>query len=109
LQRRDTRAADFAEIQRLVDQERVIGVLVGLPLQGSGSAGQQARWTLRYAGRLAGVISVPVAFWDETLSSHDAEELMRHHARAQRDAIAAALILQDFLEARGLRRGSGDR
>jgi putative Holliday junction resolvase len=109
LRRHDTRAEDFAEIQRLVERERVAGVLVGLPLQGTETEGRQARWVLRYAGRLAGALSVPVAFWDETLSSHDADELMRQRARKSHDAIAAALILQDFLEARGFQRQSGGK
>jgi putative Holliday junction resolvase len=102
LRRHETRAADFIELQALVDREQAKGVLVGLPLQGSGSAGEQARWVLRYAGRLAGALSVPVAFWDESLSSHDAAALIRSRSREPFDDVAAALILQDFLEARRL-------
>jgi len=98
--RHDTRAADFAEMQALVNRERVMGVLVGLPVQESGQAEGQARWVLRYGRRLAGTLTVPVAFWDESLSSHDAAVLVRSRGRESLDAVAAALILQDFLEAR---------
>ena len=108
LRRHDTRAADFAELQALVNREQAKGVLVGLPLQGQVKAGAQARWVLRYAGRLAGVLSVPVAFWDESLSSHDAAALVRTRAGEPLDAAAAALILQDFLEARRAQLPSGD-
>ncbi len=63
--------------------------------------GSQARWTRRYAGRLAGSLDVPVAFWDETLSSVDAAALLAEsRGRTGIDAAAAALILADYLEAR---------
>jgi putative Holliday junction resolvase len=106
LRRHDTRSADFIEVQLLVDQERVGGVLVGLPVQSQGPGSGQERWVLRYARRLAGALSVPVAFWDETLSSQDAATLVHHRSRQPLDAAAAALILQDFLESRRLQSGS---
>lgn len=109
LRRHETRAADFAEVQALVTRERVMGVLVGLPVQGQGQASKQQRWVLRYAKRLAGALSVPVAFWDETLSSQDAAALVRHRRRQPLDAAAAALVLQDFLEARQFRPRLGDK
>ncbi|MCU0509421.1 MAG: Holliday junction resolvase RuvX [Anaerolineae bacterium] len=97
LRRQPTRAADFAAIRELVRAERAVGALVGMP----GSEGEQARWTRRYAGRLAGALDVPVAFWDETLTSVDAAELLRESGgRTGVDAVAAALILNDYLQAR---------
>ena len=97
LQRKPTRAEDFAAIASLVRRERAVGALVGMP----GADNEQARWTRRYAGRLAGALDVPVAFWDETLSSVDAAELLREGSgRTGIDAAAAALILNDFLDAR---------
>jgi putative pre-16S rRNA nuclease len=108
LRRHDTRADDFAELQALVDRERARGVLVGLPVQGQGGRGEQARWVMRYAGRMAGFLSVPVAFWDESLSTHDASELVTSRAGKPLDAAAAALFLQDFLEARRLQQTAGD-
>ena len=54
----------------------------------------------RYAGRLAGALTVPVALWDESYSSADADRLVRESGgRTPRDAAAAAVILQEFLEA----------
>jgi putative Holliday junction resolvase len=106
VRRRATREQDFAEIARLVVRERAAGVLVGLPaagglLAGPGGEGSQARWTRRYAGRLAARLPVPLAFWDESLSSVDAEALLAEGSgRTGIDAAAAALILADFLEAR---------
>jgi putative pre-16S rRNA nuclease len=108
LQRHDTRAEDFAELQALVKRERVTGVLIGLPVQESGLAGEQARWVLRYGRRLAGTLSVPVAFWDESCSSHDAAAMVRSRRREPLDAVAAALILLDFLETRRALPSSGE-
>ncbi len=106
LRRQPTRAADFAAIAELVQRERAVGVLVGMPaadasLPGPEGQGTQARWTQRYAGRLAGALDVPVAFWDETLTSVDAAELLREGSgRTGIDAAAAALILNGYLDAR---------
>jgi putative pre-16S rRNA nuclease len=103
LRRHATRAEDYAEIAALVVREKVVGVVVGLPLAGLGEEGSQARWARRYAGRLAGALSVPVAFWDESYSSAEADRLVGEGGgRTSRDAAAAAVILQEFLEARRL-------
>ena len=70
LRRHATRVADFAEIAALVQRERAVGVLMGLPVNvpsGSGEGadeGTQARWARRYGGRLARALPVPAAFWD---------------------------------------------
>ena len=61
LRRHATRAEDYAEIAALVAREKVVGVVVGLPLASQGEEGSQARWVRRYAGRLAGALPVPVA------------------------------------------------
>jgi putative Holliday junction resolvase len=103
LARAATRAADFAAIQRIVTDQKVAGVLAGMPAADSGAEeeGRQARWTRRYGGRLAGYLSVPLAYWDETLSSADASALLTQiQSSAGIDAVAAALILGDFLQAR---------
>jgi putative holliday junction resolvase len=120
VRRHATRAEDFAAVADLIRREHAVGVLVGMPsadpapdalpqpsaseVDGEGtpaSIGGQARWTRRYAGRMAGALDVPVAFWDETLTSVDAAGLLREAGgRTGIDAAAAALILGDFLEAR---------
>lgn len=99
LRRHPTRAQDYAEIAALVEREHAAGVLVGLPVNDAG--GGQARWVRRYAGRLAAVLPVPVAFWDETLSTADARALLAESAsRTAVDAVAAAVLLNEFLRAR---------
>jgi putative Holliday junction resolvase len=103
LKRHATRADDYTEIAALIAREKAVGVLVGLPLASDtpGEEGSQARWVRRYAGRLAGTLPVPVAFWDESYSSAEADRLIGEaDGRTPRDAAAAAIILQEFLEAR---------
>ncbi len=104
VRRHATRAQDYAEIAALVARERAVGVLVGLPVDDAG--GQQARWVRRYAGRMAAVLPVPVAFWDETLSTADARALLAEGTgRTPVDAVAAAVLLDEFLRARAGRSG----
>ena len=112
LPRRPTRAEDFRIVSALVVREGAVGVLVGLPLESDtrpsprlpvSPSSRQARWARRYAGRLAGALptGVPLAFWDETLSTQDAEALLAEtRGSTPPDAVAAAVILQDFLEAK---------
>ena len=101
LARARTREADFAAIARIVAAEKVAGVLVGRPDSGGEERGAMARWATRYGGRLAGHLPVPVAFWDETLTSSDAASLLAETgSRRSIDAAAAALLLQDFLDRR---------
>lgn len=99
VRRHATRGEDFAALAELVRRERVVGVLVGLPVHDAD--GRQARWVRRYAGRLAGALAVPLAFWDESLSSVDAGRLLAEAGgRAALDAAAAAVILESFLASR---------
>lgn len=103
VRRKRSRAEEFKLLADLVAREGAVGVLVGLPLNGQGELVGQTRWVWRYARRLAGQLVVPVAFWDESLSTYDADRLVGERKRVSVDAAAAALILQDFLEARRIR------
>lgn len=125
LRRHATRSADFAEIAALVQRERAVGVLMGLPVNAPGKTaagvdaaedgpapadeGAQARWARRYGGRLARALPVPAAFWDETFSTAEAVRLAAESGtrgaagRKDIDALAAVVILGDFLEARRAR------
>ena len=105
---RSSRAEDFAAITALVAEHDVELVVVGQPLSLNGSEGPQARRISRYAERLADQLTVPIVFWDERYTTMAAEEIMlqnrskgkRRRARAEGgvDAIAAAVILQSYLD-----------
>ncbi len=102
---RRSREEDFAAIAELVREHRVGLVVVGHPRSMNGTIGPQARRVSRYAEALAKTLPVPLILWDERLSTSTAEQLMietGHSARQRRkriDAVAAAVILQDYLDA----------
>jgi putative Holliday junction resolvase len=80
-------------------------VVIGLPRRLSGEANQQTALVQSLVHRLAGLIPVPVVVQDERLSSHEAEQLLSRSEKDWRkrkpllDAAAAAVILQDYLDA----------
>lgn len=99
-----SRDEDFQRLARLADERSVVGLVVGHPLNADGSAGPQARRTARYGHRLANALALPVVLWDEYGSSQEAArrlaEAGRHAKGTPLDAEAAAIILQDYLDAR---------
>ncbi|MCC7355566.1 MAG: Holliday junction resolvase RuvX [Anaerolineae bacterium] len=101
---RASRREDFATVARLAGERRAVAVIVGHPLNMNGSEGLQARRVARYAQALAEHLVVPVLLWDERLSTDVALERRqiagRSPSRASVDAEAAAIILQDYLDAR---------
>jgi putative Holliday junction resolvase len=99
-------------IGQIVASEDVGAVVLGLPLNMDGSEGPQARQVLAFAEELAEHVRVPIRLQDERLSSFAAERklqetgLSRGKRRKRVDALAAAEILQAFLE--GKHPGSAD-
>ena len=102
--KRSSRAADYAKYQNIIAQENITLLVVGLPVMLDGKEGSKAKWTRDYAGELAEQIDIPLVFFDEALSTVEAEASMRARnirgkkARAQVDAVAAAFILQNYLD-----------
>ena len=108
--RRGRFAADAQAIARLIDMERIVGLVLGLPLNMDGSEGPRAQSTRSFALNLlrtldeAGLLR-PLAFVDERLSSVAAEDemaaagLSRTRQKIHIDAAAAAEILRRALVA----------
>ena len=103
---RSSRQDDFAAVAQLVKEYEVERVVVGYPRSLDGTVGGQAEKVERYAEGLAEALDVPVLLWDERFSTVSAERLMREaglRGKKQRervDAVAAAVILQDYLDSR---------
>ena len=101
---RSSRQEDFAAVARLTEEYEAEKVVVGYPRSLDGMAGAQARRVERYAADLAKALTVPVVLWDERFSTVSAERLMRQAGlrgdkrRERVDAVAAAVILQDYLD-----------
>jgi putative Holliday junction resolvase len=86
----------LAELARLVREEDVERVVVGLPLTMRGTRGEQAAETERFADELRSVVDVPVEFFDERFTTDLAQRTPG--AAAAVDALAAAHLLSDWLE-----------
>jgi len=113
LARSRSRRHDHDEIARLVRAEEADIVVVGLPRSLSGELGPAARGVLKEVAALATVVGVPVETHDERFTTVTAESALREagiHGQARRqkvDKVAAAVILQGWLESRRSREGVG--
>jgi putative Holliday junction resolvase len=102
LERQDE-AADLEAIAALARAEQVDTLVIGHPLSMDGTAGAQARRVEAFARALAKVAGLPFELWDERLSSVQAERSVRlahGRRRVPSDDVAAAIILQGYLDRR---------
>jgi putative Holliday junction resolvase len=105
-------AALVAEIERAAKGHDAEALVVGLPLNMDGSEGPRATLARALGERIGAAASLPVHFFDERLTSVDADWAMSQSGlthkqkKARRDALAAAAILRDFLASR--RSGGGE-
>ena len=96
---------DVERIGEVVASYSAARIVVGLPLNMDGSVGPQARRVRRFAARLRRELGLDVTLWDERLSSTEAERTLiladaRRSRRSEvRDAVAAAVVLQAYLDA----------
>jgi putative Holliday junction resolvase len=109
-------AADVANLRRVVADQRIGELVVGLPLEANGDEGPMAAATRAWAAEVSERLGLPVALRDERLSSHVAAQRLgppkrgrdggppgrarRDAHRARIDREAAAIILADELDAR---------
>ena len=116
---------DVAAIAGLLDEYEIEEIVIGYPRHLNGNVGEQARRVEEYAQALANYLAghrgperpIRITFWDERFSSVTAEEILHETGRRPReqrrrhgsrrpdtmkwvvDAVAAAVILQDYLDA----------
>jgi len=88
------------QIMRLVAEQGVTELVVGLPKTLSGDEGPMAKEVREWVMRLADVIDLPVHWVDERLTSREIERIpvSRRNRRKRTDHLAAALILRQYLE-----------
>ena len=93
---------DVGVIIDIIGQNQVGQIIIGLPRSMDGSIGKQAEKVKVFVQELCNHTEVPVEFRDERLSTVSAKRLMREvgktNRRSKDDAIAAALILQGYLD-----------
>lgn len=106
--------ASFLRLAEIVRERGVERIVVGLPLLPDGSEGKQVASTRAYVRGLVRYVDLPIDYWDERHTSHEAREIVqsaagahdadgapRRRGRRRRrplDDVAAAVILQDYLD-----------
>ena len=104
---------DLDYLQSLVRQYDVALVLLGNPLNMDGSEGSQSARAREFAERLRRFLQIEVRLWDERLTTVEARLLLqesgmkRQRKGRQVDRLAAAILLQDFLETQRASRPNG--
>jgi len=112
----------WTAIQRLIGETEAEGLVIGLPISLDGQIHAQGKRIQSFAERLRLHVEIPLTFWDERLSTVEAQRLLAERGemmgrkpqsgrqRGQRkrrqpgqeiDAMAAAVILQDYLDHQG--------
>ena len=106
--RRSRFAADAGALLTLVDRRGVGGLVLGLPINMDGSEGPRSQSVRAFADSLLKVRDLPIAFWDERLSTAAVDRFLIQEADMSRkrraevtDKMAAAYILQGALDALG--------
>jgi putative Holliday junction resolvase len=116
---RRSKEREYEAIGRLVREHSVETIVVGLPLNMDGSKGFQAQKVERYASELREAmgemaLELEVVLWDERLSTEEAQRAMIDSGqsvserRHRVDQVAAAVILQSYLDHRSGGRLDGD-
>jgi putative Holliday junction resolvase len=96
--------ADAARLMALAQERRAVGFVLGLPINMDGSEGPRAQSTRAFARNLAKLTELPIALWDERLSTAAVERdlIAADASRAKRAAVidqhAAVYILQGALD-----------
>ena len=89
----------LAEVQKLIKQNKVEAIVVGLPRNLSGEDTEQTHWVRAWVKTAQKEISLPFYFQDEALTSIKANSYeLRAKSSYDEHALAAAAILQDFLD-----------
>lgn len=102
--RRRNLRADLQELTRIIKQQDVVRLIVGLPLNMNGSEGPRAGESRKLGEALSDHASLPVIYWDERLTSVAAEkslieaDVSRKKRKEVIDQVAACLILQGWLD-----------
>lgn len=102
--RRSKFKKDMTVLQSSISEHDVVGLIVGLPLNMDGSSGPRVQSTRTFISNLSKHIDLPIALWDERLSTVAVQRTMLDAdlSRARRaelvDKLAASYMLQGFLD-----------
>jgi putative Holliday junction resolvase len=103
--RRKSFVEDVKAIEEIVKKYSVEKVVVGLPKNMNGSIGPQGEKVIKFGEKLREVLRIPVVFWDERLTTLQAErfliegvDMSRGKRKKVIDKLAATIILQSYLD-----------
>jgi len=104
--RRESLERDLELLGKIIREYEVEEIVVGLPKNMNGTLGERAQKTMEFGEILKETFQLPVKFWDERLSTVEAERILLQGdvSRAKRkkviDKMAASVILQSYLTSR---------
>ena len=102
--RRDP-AQDARFLKKIVEDEEVCAIVIGLPVHLNGKEGEQAKAARAFGAWLQEATGLPCVFYDERFTTSEAETalwdagLTHKKRKARRDQVAAQILLQTYLEA----------
>jgi putative Holliday junction resolvase len=102
---RASRDQDAAYFRKVIADESIGGLVLGLPVHNDGSEGRAAAEVREFGRWLGGLTELPVAYWDERFTTVEAESalweagLTHKKRKERRDRVAAQLLLQAYLDA----------
>lgn len=105
---------DLENLKQIAARWQVETLLVGKPLHMSGAESRQSEYTREFAERLQRYLNLPLIFWDERLTSAEAERNLREGGASleQRkkavDRMAAVLLLESYLANQDMERSSAE-
>ena len=111
-EREDKLRRTLARIQAVVEEYKIERIVLGYPKNMNNTLGERAARTEEFKAALERRTGIPVILWDERLSTAAAERVLiergvrREHRKETVDQIAAALILQGYLDSLSVRNGN---
>jgi len=111
--RRRKFAQDVEKLAEIASERDITGVVIGLPLNMDGSEGPRAQSARAFAGNVANALGLPVALWDERLTTAAARrtlleaDVSRKRRARVIDSLAAQYILQGALDRLASARAAG--
>lgn len=109
--RRKATETDIGEVIKVASEQGVELIVIGMPVNMDGTEGARALQTRRFADRLRAEAALPVEFWDERLSTVAVTRVLidadvsREKRKNSVDKLAAAYILQGYLDSQSRIRG----
>ena len=98
---------DARRLKKIVDEHDIRLWVLGLPVQADGTENVKSREVREFGVWLHRAVGVPIAYFDERFTSREAENLLigaqirRSQRKDRRDKLAAAVLLEAFLESEG--------